>query len=144
MQGHLALNKIQRRLTQAAHYCLMQIRVNRPLLPAVIRSGAVLQTAQLQLELKDKHRDGRIVLPAWNKALKDHMFHTHTEKWVEQLDNRHNPQKALISYVMRKNFLAMPDACDPVINYITHDNKCVTRMRIIKAGREGGLLADLE
>lgn len=72
-----------------------------------------------------------LFFPLENKALKDHMFHTHTEKWVEQLDNRHNPQKALISYVMRKNFLAMPGAGDPVINYITHDNKCVARMWII-------------
>ena len=143
--GHIVSNRVQMRLTQAAQYCRMQMRVSRPLVPANIRPGVVLQTAQLQLEQEDKHRnDDALFFPLENKSVKDHMFQTQTDKWVEQLDNRRNSQKVPVSYVLRPNLLVVPHADDPVNNYTTHLKECVARMQIIQAGCEGEPLADLE
>ena len=145
-QGHTVSNRAVCYLTQAAMHCRMMVRVNRPLVPADIRPLAgMLATAHSQLELEDKHKnDDALFMPLENKGLKDHLFSTQMEKWIERLDSRRNAQRVPISYVCRPDLLVVAHADDPVTNYTSHDQQVRLRMRIILNGREGEPAAELE
>ena len=138
-------NRAERRLTNAAFLCKMHVRVDHPIAPATIRPGIVLTTAQVQLNLEEKHKnDDALLTPLDPKTTKDYLFTTIAEKWIERLGSIRNPQKIPISYVMRDDLAVTQAADDPPENYSTHDEEVIARMRIIQVGRENEPAEDLE
>ena len=143
--GHTVLNRAERRLMNAAFLCKMMVRVGRPIAPATICPGVLLTTAQVQLELEDKHKNDDALFTLLDpKRTKEYLFSTIAEKWIERLGCRRNPQKIPISYVMRENLAVTPHADDPAIGYSTHDKEVIACMRIIEVGREGQPAAEPE
>jgi hypothetical protein len=143
--GNTVSNRAERRLTNTVFLCKMMVRVDRPLAPATIRPGVLLNTAQVQLEVEKKHRnDDAIFTPLDPRRTKDYLFSTIAEKFIERLGGRRNSQKIPINYVMRDDLAVPPAADDPPENYNTHDDEVKTRMRIIQIGREARPAAELE
>ena len=129
----------------AAFLCKMMVRVGRPLAPATIRPGVLLTTAQVQLELEDKHKNDDALFTLLDpKRTKEYLFSTIAEKWIERLECRCNPQKIPISYVMRENLAVTPHADDPAAGYSTHNEEVIARIRIIEVGREAEPAEELE
>lgn len=60
--------------------------------PADIHPGVTLAAVQAQLDLEHNHNNGDVLFTSLqNKGLKDHMFSTFTDKWIERLSCRYNP-----------------------------------------------------